>query len=289
MKKTLLGTLLAACCMVPAMAGPSQQGAVIALDDILIGGWQNGKWIGAEPLAKQPEYLSLLRLEDPYRVFSHGKELARGMPKLIPENGPEPFLLQVKLPEGKKASEDTVPLSTNAAWNPFPRQGSWLNPSHAVYSKVLQDHLAKRGIRGCKSMVRQILKVDLNGDGADEVLITGACVKDAGTMNWKPGERLGGGRGTTFHANKSDLAIVLLRSVEPGGKGVSERVLYEFQGSAAQDGPNYVAKIHSVADLNGDGSLEIILEADYYEGYWFQVHEFRGDPTDVKLLNGFMV
>ena len=44
MKKTLWGTLLAACCMVPAIAGPAPQGAVIAIDDILIGGWQEGKY-----------------------------------------------------------------------------------------------------------------------------------------------------------------------------------------------------------------------------------------------------
>ena len=289
MKKTLLGVMLAALCLTPAVADPAPQSAAFAIDSILIGGWQEGKWIEAEPLAKQPEYLSVLRLEESYRVFPPTGEAWRGTPKLVPENGPEPFQLEVKLPEGKTVSEETVLLSTNAPWNLYPRRGSWLNPSHAVYSKVLQDHLAKRGIKGCKSMVRQILKVDLNGDGTDEVLITGACVKDAGKMNWKPGERLGGGTGTSFHANKSDIAIVLLRSVEPGGKGVSERVLYEFQGSTAQDGPNYVAKIHSVADLNGDGSLEVIIEADYYEGYWFQIHEFRGDPTDVKLFNGFMV
>lgn len=101
--------------------------------------------------------------------------------------------------------------------------------------------------------IKRILRVDLDGDGEDEVLLS-----------------------ATNYFNKEDEApidtpapgsysIVLLRRVV-AGKIQTRLVAGEIY--AKRDAANFlhVYDIAAVLDLNGDGKLEVVVHSSYYEG-----------------------
>ncbi len=61
-------------------------------------------------------------------------------------------------------------------------------------------------------------------------------------------------------------------------KGKAQNILIEgdfFTKRGEYDPPNE-REIAAIADLNGDGKMEIVLHSFYYEGSWNQVFEMKG-------------
>lgn len=59
-----------------------------------------------------------------------------------------------------------------APWEAAPRVAEELDPSHATYRALLSSWLDEQGIDDATPVLDQLLRVDLEGDGTEEILIS---------------------------------------------------------------------------------------------------------------------
>ncbi len=209
----------------------------------LLGATADRKWIKAEDALKKLEPSAT------YRVYSLTEalgELVAAKPKSIEEPCPDVYAIEEK----EKPEKGAIALA--APWNAQPRNLRVADTTQPVYVDAMRDFLKGRGFRDPKISLTQILRVDLDGDGEDEVLIS------ATHYGTEPHE-------VPFSAPPDSYSFVLVRQVV-GGK-VQTRVLAGdfYPRPKRGDAPNYY-EVSAVLDLDGDGKMEVVVHSGYYEG-----------------------
>jgi hypothetical protein len=234
----------------------------------LFGATANSKWIKSDEAAKA------ISDERTYKIY--------GLPQSLGEaKGAKPK------PSQEEVCSDvlTVSLSSTpekgvialaAPWNALPRKVQILDATQQVYVDAARDFLKTKGIDEPKVKIESILRVDLDGDGEEEVLIsaTNYFEKDDGAPMRSPA---------------GSYSMVLLRR-QIAGKVETQLVEGEFYPKAypkaAQeegrfDAPN-AYKVIAVLDLDGDGKMEIVVGSHYYEGEETTI--YRCDPKKCDAL-----
>lgn len=141
-------------------------------------------------------------------------------------------------------------LAVNADWPIEPRFPTTLSTTIPDYDEAVRAYLAEHGLPGVPVLVEQVIRVDLDGDGTEEVLVS-ARHPDAGT---------------TIGASAGFHSVVLLRRVV--GAGVETTALFEdLHPEPDHEFPSMLTgQVMAVGDLNGDGTMEIAITWQYYEG-----------------------
>ena len=233
----------------------------------LFGAISDGKWIKADETAKSIGH------ETTYRVYGLTQALgdAKG-DKPKPANGPCEETLAVSLsPETEKGV-----IAIAAPWNALPRKPQVTDPTQKTYVDAVREFLRTKEIDQPKVKIDNILRVDLDGDGEDEVLIsaTNYFRKDDSVPMRSPA---------------ASYSMVLLRRVV-AGKVETQLIEGEFYPKAypkaAQeegrfDAPN-AYKVIATLDLDGDGKMEIVVGSNYYEGEAITI--YRCDPKKCEAL-----
>jgi hypothetical protein len=127
------------------------------------GASQDGKWIKAGQAAK------LVHGRTTYRVYSLTKQIGQitaGKPKPVEEPCPDTLTVS----PAPKLKEGIIGLA--AAWNALPRKSVIADTTQLVYVEAVRDFLKSRGIADPKVRITRVLRVDLDGDGEEEVLIS---------------------------------------------------------------------------------------------------------------------
>jgi len=233
----------------------------------LFGAISDGKWIKADETAK------LIGDETTYRVYGLRQALGdakAGKPK--PEGAPCEKTLAVSLsPETEKGV-----IAIAAPWNALPRKPQVTDPTQKVYLDAVRDFLKTKGIEQPEVKIDNILRVDLDGDGEEEVLIsaTNYFRKDDSVPMRSPA---------------ASYSMVLLRRVV-AGKVETQLIVGEFYPKAypkaAQeegrfDAPN-AYKVIATLDVDGDGKMEVVIHSHYYEGEETTI--YRCEPKNVEAL-----
>jgi hypothetical protein len=224
------------------------------------GGSADGKWIKAEQATKS------LKGNTPLRVFGLTQEVGKataGKPKSVDE--PCPDTLMVSLSSKPKGGV----IALSAPWNALPRKPRVADPTQQVYVDAVRDFLVTRRMSDPKVKITRILRVDLDGDGDDEVLIS------ATNYSTKDGDV------PMDTAAPGSYSIVLLRRVV-AGKVQTEFVageVYVMDESSASN----LYEIPAVLDLNGDGKLEVIVHSHYYEGAETTIYDCTGGKCKAVL------
>ena len=142
-------------------------------------------------------------------------------------------------------------------------------PDNATYIKAASDALRTKGIINKAPKIRDALRVDLEGDGQEEILISATSYEG----DIQP------------RAKKGDYSFVLLRKIV-AGKVRNIIVAGDFVTKKIDFGVPSEYRISSILDLNGDGKMEIIIYGSYYEGRWIEVYEMKANkPANIKALN----
>ncbi len=162
---------------------------------------------------------------------------------------------------------------SNAGPDAQPRLPRAQNPNQESYQRAVATLLRARGLNVTRAKLTQLLRVDLNGDGVEEVLMVAQSRPDYGHT---PQEKSG------------DYSIIALRYVD---KGVAKTAILDASISkkdVAFSAPGYF-EVMSCVDVDGDGKMEIVGANGYYEGNGFEVWQFDGRSVKSVISDGWGV
>ncbi len=230
----------------------------IVTDNILLGGVQNGKWLTAKqtiPLMKNEVDLFLISPKGLQKNIIHGKK----------GNDADDFCVDTRIIE-VIPDISSIAIGANIHWNPFPRTPKTIPVFNKTYQKIVSDLLKTKRIAKPKIKITQIFQIDLDGDGTEEVLMTGT--------NYRRGiyEVQAGG----------DYSFALLRKII-NGKSRTILIDGEFFTKRGDYPPPLTWEIDLIADLNGDGKMEVWLDVYYYEGNSSHLYEITPNKLN-KIL-----
>jgi len=217
----------------------------------LLGGVKNGKWLTAgetAPFLKEKEDFVLIGLRGKERngkVYPGSKE---------PESESCPEVQSVVF-EREFAG---FGIGADAAWNLLPRATQNIALTNKTYRKAAADFLKTKGIITTPVKLSQIFRVDLDADGQNEIFLVGNYYR----------------RGINSAQNKGDYSFVMVRKTV---NGTTRNILIEgeFFKRKGEYEPPYSREVTAVADLNGDGTMEVLIYKFYYEGESAAVYELR--------------
>lgn len=264
MKTSLLSTLTLIGLGLLANAEERPLGSFLELPmGYVMGGWEKGKWLNSEETGKK-----LTSPKTPYRVFSLTGELkAVTSGKAAPDQDvcPDVWLSPVT----PDVTEQPASIAVSATWEPQPRSVKSLDLTQETYLQAVRDLLISKGIAKPKPLITQLLRVDLEGDGEEEVILSATHYHDADLISAKGG----------------NYSFVVLRRVVEG-KVRTQLLEGDFYPRSNEAATPNVHEASGILDLNGDGRMELILSSRYYEGGGATVWQLKKDRLE-KVLEIF--
>jgi hypothetical protein len=162
-------------------------------------------------------------------------------------------------------------IALNTDWDVFPRSYSNQSANQKNYHDLVEDLLSKEGLKNPDTALKQVIRVDLEGDGTEEVLITADNTADD----------------KFEQVMKGDNAIVVFRRLV-NGKTADQVVEKDIRIENEEEASIYrlLYRIETFADLDGDGILEVIIKSWYYEGEGWSVYKLIENRLELVASNG---
>lgn len=145
------------------------------------------------------------------------------------------------------------PVAVAGVDDPLPRPVEHLEGSETYQDAAAEVAEGEGEGATTPPTVTQVLRVDLDGTGTDEVVVAAEHLSDPDGLVPSPG----------------DWSMVFLRRV--AGNEVATDVLASSIADG-DDGPLARVQVSAVADLNGDGVMEVVLSGRSAAGDWTAVH-----------------
>ncbi len=296
--RTLRALCFAAFILLTLPAFPaSAWNGFFSYDGLLLGGYIDGKWISDADLQQNEAYhMHRIWGGETVGLYTFRGYKCEGVACALSEDHPDEDEGDASQPSGlassaggalrilsvqhmdedgvKSSSLGCAELAVSGERNALPRAPIPLGKTNGTYVKAVRDHLASRGVDVSQPVITQIYRVDIEGDGADEVLIAasddlpGSFAEKASLYSsLKDGDS----------PEDGGYSVLLLRKVERNG--VRTVALAEsLPGISAVPA---VYKICQLADLSGDGHLELIMGEARKGRYAFHVVTLGAEPKSV--------
>lgn len=156
---------------------------------------------------------------------------------------------------------DPVGIAISAPWDLTPHFIQE-ETDNGTYSDFARPLLATGGLDVESPVIKQVVRFDLDGNGENEVLAVAEDIEDSDSL----------------FAQEGDYSLVFMRIVVEGE--VRTAILGESIVTEVQEGVTPFVLSHSVAavaDLSGDGKMEMVIHEVYYEGSGWTVWEYVND------------
>ena len=238
---------------------------VDGLTGFLLGGSHNGEWV--DP------FVAMKSLQDgarPYQLYAGNsyQGTITGQPPATPLAGPCGGTPAVAFEPGLELSGA---IAIVAPWEAAPRQPEALSPDIAVYQNAVAELLEAQGIAEPVVELTAVQRIDLEGDGTDEVLIVANHLTGLG--NGLP------------MANAGDYSLVALRQIVNGNVQTTLLASNIYPEAAELVDPVQY-NLLALLDLNGNGQLELVVEGWQYEGRFVTVFELLNGDVSIALTAG---
>lgn len=174
---------------------------------------------------------------------------------------------------GEVVGDKPIIAISNASPDDQPRRPTMQSLNQENYQKVAAGLLRSKGLNIQRAQLTQLMRIDLNGDGVDEVLMAAHSRPDYGR---------------TPQEKKGDYSLLAIRYVD---KGVVRARVLDYNISTRNltfSAPSYFEFLTFV-DVDGDGPMEIVGANGYYEGNGFEVWKFDGRNTKSVMFAGWGV
>jgi hypothetical protein len=224
----------------------------------LLGGVENGKYLNAKTT------FGKLSGKQSYSLFGNKGKTGELTATVQPPDVPcEEFYYAKTELEGQKG----IAVGAKRGWNPVPRTPRAINLNDKTYLGIVSGILRAKGLPAAKAKIEQAFKVDLDGDGTEEVVLTASSY--------------GGKIAPTARAG--DYSFVLVRKIV-AGKAKNIMIAEEYVKKRIEFGAPSRFEISAIADLNGDGKMEIVQYGEYYEGSGAGAYEITDKAVEIKEL-----
>lgn len=155
-------------------------------------------------------------------------------------------------------------------WHITQRNVEILSSDNQLYQQVVADWLIKEGLSNPVVDNLNVLRVDVEGDGVDEVFISANHFKDEG--------------GHTTEAG--DYSIILMRKVLGNDVGTIGIVGGAYHSKEPEMTFPFTYSLANFMDLNQDGNLEVIIQIDRWEGLGAVIYQIDGQQV-IQTLKEF--
>jgi len=221
---------------------PPTTSVVVAVQGVM-GGWDGSAWASAD----QIDAPSFLHGGEQYWVLGLDQSPTRGTgspPRsACPSVGSDGQRVDVPGLERSADPLAPMPIAVTGVTDPVPRPTSAVLTGTRPYRDIAVDALADYGVTDPDPPLVQLYRTDFEGDGVDEVLIVAERLQDP--VGLAPAE--------------GDYSIMLVhRTVD----GTARTVLVSGWRYSGGPGRN-IARVSAVADLNGDGVMELVVDSRF--------------------------
>lgn len=240
------------------LEGNWADGPLVTTDFVALGWWDGSEWLDAETEGALP----VVGGEDYQVVVGDTLSLTTAGPQTLVC---EPLdLIGVQLADPDLLGDFPGPYGV-AISAPWPLQPHLYleDVDDGSFGAVAAELLATRGLDVASPVIKQVVRTDLEGDGVNEILVVAEDVS--------PG----------FIFELGDYSILFMRKVVDGV--VQTAILEESVAvdEESQFGGAYL--VGTVADLNGDGKMEIVTNGAFFEGFGISVWEYVDDDLGPVL------
>ena len=204
----------------------------------IVGGSIDGKWVSWESILEKIPQRQIYTLYNPSECL--GKAVGNLQTKTVLDEETVQCIEFENLPN-KATDVDSVIIGINAGWNALPRHFSELNVNQQIYNNVTHQYLNSTGMLLNPLIINRIIRIDIDGDKVDEIIISASSIPDPASWPEK---------------DDGYFSIVLLRKIV-NRKVITIPIAKSFYHKNDEELSFFT--IESLLDLNGDGKLEIIL------------------------------
>lgn len=232
--------------------------------DILLGSYYQNAWLDAK------ETSALIKGTETYTLNSLDASVGTVTGTAV--TYAEPCDSEsIELPTDKSYA-----LALGSIHNAHPRPVTILSPQSETYVNVATDYLAANGLPDVPVEIKEIYRLDLDGDGTNEVLM------NISNIDFEK---------VDIRQRAGTYSILLLRQIV-NGKVVTTPLFSAIYTKDATDEGWQIAEaidITAFADINGDNVMEVVIESRYYEGFTFIIYELENGTLKERLNNGWGV
>jgi len=245
----------------PASPAVTQTGVFYdAHTGFILGGVEAGHWLSPT------EAINLLQDGDRYQLYDGGSRTAEAVGRL--QSVDSPICPGLSLNFVREPAVAWSLAVAGATWDvtPNPPVATTLDDDQR---EALFTLLRRRGLHPEPGSlaVDQAQRVDLEGDGSPEVVVTATRLLEDGRM-----PPVAAGDYTLAAIIREDNSVLpVVVDVYPE----AETLAYPWR-----------YRLAAILDLNGDGRQELVVAASRYEGQWTHIYEIGADEAVAVLSTG---
>ncbi len=208
--------------------------------------------------------MPLIKAGETFRLYSLTGQVGTGIiSQPVPPEYPCDDIVEVTISPLPAGEGDII--GVNGDWNAQPRLPKIQSTDQQEYRAVVSSYLKGRGISNPQVTIFQILRVDLDGDGTEEVLISANSKQNPLSSHF---------------LGKGDFSVVLLRRVAQGRAQtipiVSEIELKNHADPIQTGQWHHKETVAAILDLNGDGMMEVITTSQSIFDGGKSVYDLKG-------------